>query len=119
MTGTKTFANGALRLNSGRVARLTIARPEARNALTRAMWEGLIEMASAVRDVGDIRVLVMTGEGERAFSAGADIGEFPETFATSEATTSYNQTVRDAQAAIAELPIPVIAEVRGACFGGG
>lgn len=119
MTEIMTFAEGGIRLETGRIAKLTLTRPAARNALTRAMWEGLCDVAKLISDAGSTRVLIVTGEGDKAFSAGADIAEFPETYATPEATASYNASVRAAQAAIANLPIPVIAEVRGACFGGG
>lgn len=119
MTDTMTLADGGLRLQTGRIAKLTLARPAARNALTRAMWQGLCDLAKRISEDGSTRVLIVTGAGEKAFSAGADIAEFPETYATPEATASYNASVRAAQAAIASLPIPVIAEVRGACFGGG
>lgn len=113
------LADGGLRLERGRISRLVLARPEVRNALTQAMWEGIAEAADRVARDDAVRVLVVTGEGDKAFSGGADIAEFPTTYATPEAAAAYNGAVRRAQAAIAALPIPVIAEVRGACFGGG
>jgi enoyl-CoA hydratase/carnithine racemase len=119
MTNTLTLADGGLRLEFGRIARLTLNRPQARNALTHAMWDSLSDVAARVLSDESIRVLVVKGEGDKAFSAGADIAEFPETYATAKATDAYNTSVRRAQAAIAALPIPTIAEVRGACFGGG
>ena len=119
MIETTSFADGGLELETGRIAKLTLSRPAARNALTRVMWEGLRDIAKVIHQDRSMRVLVLTGDGKKAFCAGADIAEFPETYATPEAAASYNASVRAAQAAIASLPIPVIAEVRGACFGGG
>jgi len=116
----RAFADEGLRLShSGAVARLTLNRPEARNALTFAMWRALPEVAEMLASDRNCRVLVLTGKGEKAFSAGADIAEFPETYATPETARNYNAAVRSAQAAISELPFPVIAEIRGVCFGGG
>ena len=114
------FADGGIRLSlSGTVARLTLSRPETRNSLTSAMWSALPRIAADLAADRSARVLVITGAGDRAFSAGADISEFPKTYANPEAARRYNQEVRSAQAAVATLPIPVIAEIRGACFGGG
>ena len=83
------------------------------------MWSALPRIAAELTEDRSARVLVITGEGDRAFSAGADIGEFPETYADPQAARRYNLAVRSAQASVAALPIPVIAEIRGACFGGG
>ena len=116
----KAFADGGLRLTQdGPVARLTISRPQARNSFTFAMWSVLPGIAAEVADSGTVRVLVIAGEGTRAFCAGADIGEFPVTYANPESTRRYNEAVRTAQASLAAVPIPVLAEIRGACFGGG
>ncbi|WP_419908230.1 enoyl-CoA hydratase/isomerase family protein [Hoeflea sp.] len=114
------LADGGLRLSrSGSVARLTLARPNARNALTFAMWSALPDIASQLSQDDAIRVLIISGEGDQAFSAGADIKEFPATYADLDSTRRYNAAVREAQAAIENMRIPVIAEIRGACFGGG
>ncbi len=114
------FANGGLGLSlDGAVARLTIQRPEARNAISLAMWSALPELASTLAANRSVRVLVIAGAGKLAFSAGADISEFAETYADERTTSQYNSAVRTAQASIAALPFPVLAEIRGACFGGG
>ena len=116
----RTFADGGLRLSSsGSIARLTLSRPDARNALTFAMWLALPDVAALLAQQKAIRVLIITGEGDQAFSAGADIKEFPATYSDLDSTRRYNSAVRKAQAALASMPIPVIAEIRGACFGGG
>lgn len=115
-----TFANGGLRLErAGSVATLTLSRPKARNALSHAMWCGLGEIATQLARDDGVRALVITGAGDKAFSAGADIAEFPKTYASAAATRDYNDAVRRAQALIAGLPFPSVASIRGACFGGG
>lgn len=119
MIGMRDYADGGLRLEAGPVAKLYLSRPEVRNAITHAMWDGIHEVAQHVSQDRAIRVLIIAGEGVEAFSAGADIAEFPKTYASSETAKSYNASVRRAQASIAQLPIPVLAEIRGACFGGG
>ncbi len=119
MSDTVEFAEGGLRLDLGRVARLTLCRPAARNAISFAMWNGLREAMAYISNTVTIRVLIVTGKGNKAFSAGANITEFPKTYETAAASATYNEAVHRAQAALAELSIPTIAEVRGVCFGGG
>jgi enoyl-CoA hydratase/carnithine racemase len=83
------------------------------------MWQGISEIADDIVADKKTRVLVISGDGDKAFSAGADIAEFPKTYQTAESTQTYNAAVRLAQAKVAALPLPVIAEIRGICFGGG
>jgi enoyl-CoA hydratase/carnithine racemase len=88
------------------------------NALTKAMWTLLPDqIASAVSDPA-VRVLVLTGRGERAFSAGADISEFDTARSGAEAA-SYDAVNNAAFAALMQCPKPVIAMVNGLAFGGG
>jgi enoyl-CoA hydratase len=101
------------------VATITIDNPKRRNALTLEMWRTL---ASACREVGanpNARVLVIRGTGGEAFSAGADISEFDKVRADRASTELYDATYNAAEAAIADVPIPTIAAVKGVCFGGG
>lgn len=113
------FADGCLRLGqAGPVAVLELARVEKRNALTRAMWAALPAVAAALREDG-ARALLLRGAGTRAFSAGADIAEFAEAYATPEAARATNDAIRAGIAALAELPLPVVALVHGPCMGAG
>ena len=68
----------------GYVARLTIDRPEKRNAMTLAMWKALGDQVEAWVDDADVRVLVLSGSGDKSFCAGNDISEFPTLRATPE-----------------------------------
>ncbi|MEM5472722.1 enoyl-CoA hydratase-related protein [Hoeflea sp. AS60] len=98
---------------------LTINRPEKRNALTDAMWRAVPEAINWLTANQQARVVVIRGAGGRDFSAGADIGEF-ETL-RKDATTAriYEAGNSAAFAAVRTCPVPVIAAVRGICFGGG
>jgi enoyl-CoA hydratase/carnithine racemase len=122
MSQTVTFAGGRLVLDTGRIARLTIAAPERRNAIGQAMWAAIPDICARVAADDDCRVLVVAarpGPSGPVFSAGADIAEFAEVYATPDSTAAYNGLVRAAQSALRELPRPVIAEIAGACVGGG
>ena len=108
-----------LLLRDGPVATLVINRPEQRNAISHAMWRELpMLLGEAARDDA-VRVLVITGAGDRAFSAGADIKDFEETRSTPERARSYRATVDAACEALGGLDKPTIASVRGYCLGGG
>jgi enoyl-CoA hydratase len=100
----------------GRVAIVTINRPEKRNALniqTRA--EGAAALEELREDEG-IRVVVFTGAGDKAFIAGADIGEFAGRTAVTQRDV---MTGRSLFTAIDTFPKPVIAMINGYCLGGG
>jgi len=116
------FADGRLRLRPGRVATIELAVPERRNAIGQAMWAALPGLCARLAADPAVRVVILTGapgpDGP-VFSAGADIAEFPEVFATPAAAAGYNARVRAANAAVAALPMPVIARIAGACVGGG
>lgn len=115
---TVTYAEGGLLLEPGEIARLTLDRPDRRNAMTAAMWAAIPEICDRVAGDGS-RVLIVTGAGDKAFCAGADISEFATVYGTPEATAAYNGDVRMAQAHLRDLACPTIAEVRGVCYGGG
>jgi len=96
------------------VAILTLRNPERRNAISAAMWQALADFAASAGSRNDIRVVIMRGDGERAFSSGADIG------ARSAANaTDYDDLVEDTCCAIEAIPQPTIALIKGACMGAG
>jgi enoyl-CoA hydratase/carnithine racemase len=107
----------SLRLeHEGKVARLVIARPEKRNALTNAMWEALpafVGEASA-----SARVLIVEGQGG-TFCAGADIAEFAALTGDPAWREANQSAIRAAMSALAGAPIPTIALIEGDCIGGG
>jgi enoyl-CoA hydratase/carnithine racemase len=101
----------------GGVAWATIDRPEAMNALSGAVLEGLERaVADATADAA-VRVLVVTGAGDKAFSAGADLKE--RRGMTEAQTRARIDLINRAFNALARLPKPTIAAVNGVAFGGG
>jgi enoyl-CoA hydratase len=100
----------------GAVAIHTGDRPEKRNALSAAVRAELIAALDALRDEAEVRVLVVTGEGEKAFVAGADIGEFAERTPLEQRAVMTGRRVFDE---IAAYPKPVIAMINGFALGGG
>ncbi len=88
------------------------------NAFTAAMWEALPARIAAAESDSDIRVIVLRGAGERAFSAGADISEF-ETQRSGDKATAYDALSDAAFTALARCQKPIIAMIHGFCLGGG
>jgi len=97
---------------------VTINRPQARNAMTMAMYERLVEICAEVNADGDVRAVVLTGVGEQAFIAGSDIGEL-QAITTDAATAEYEYKLDRIMSAVEGVRVPVIAAIRGACTGGG
>ena len=104
---------------TGPVATLTLNRPDKANALSLEMWRAIPGLVRSITDDPDAKVVVVRGAGDRVFSAGADIQEFKEVFATPEDAKTYNIAVRKGQQALADCPKPVLAMVYGPCVGGG
>ncbi len=100
------------------VATLTFDRPEKKNAVTYAMWQELARQVNAIGADKATRAIVLRGQGND-FSAGADIGEFATLRAGGSGARAYEAANSAAFAAIREAPVPVIAAIRGICFGGG
>ena len=101
------------------VGYLGLNQPGKHNAISYAMWVGIAEVMESFRGDDEVRVVVMAGEGGRAFSAGADISEFSANRSTGEQVKVYDAAGRAAYDAITNLPKPVIARIEGYCVGGG
>lgn len=102
----------------GRIAWTVLNRPQARNALTFEMYEGLFEESARVAADDSVRAWVITGAGGKAFAAGTDISQFTE-FRTGEDALAYEARIDRVLSAIEDNPKPVIAAIAGACTGGG
>jgi enoyl-CoA hydratase len=103
----------------GPVARLIVNRPDVRNALSLQITQRL---AQEIRDLARdraVRVLVLTGAGDRVFVSGADVREFREHLATPEAALMYDAVAEQLQSALREAPQPVIAMIQGHAVGSG
>ncbi len=101
----------------GGVATIRLRRPQALNALDAAMLQGLARAVRAVRRDDRVRVVVVTGEGEKAFSAGADIAAMAAM--TAQEGHAFSRLGHDVLARLEALPVPVIAAVNGVALGGG
>jgi methylglutaconyl-CoA hydratase len=101
----------------GFIATVTLNRPEARNALNRALLRQLRAVLAELAATNGIRALVLTGAGERAFCAGADLIERQSL--TPGELTDHTAAINAVADAIADFPVPVIAAVRGYALAGG
>jgi enoyl-CoA hydratase len=100
------------------VARLTFNRPQARNALTFAMYERLAEICAAAENDRAIKVMLLMGAGEKAFAAGTDISQF-RAFKTPDDALQYEARIDRVLGALERCPVPTVAAISGACTGGG
>src|SRR5579871_2408750 len=105
----------------GAVALLTLNRPDKLNALNYALVDRINERLDAIEAASDIRAVILTGAGDRAFSAGADITEFSETIkqGPDAAVRAFPRRGQSMTAKIEAFPKPVIVAVNGIAFGGG
>ena len=106
-----------LLFDKAEVATLTVNRPDALNALNRDVLNELAHAMHEIRGDATVRVLIITGTGERAFIAGADIAAMSEMSAGEG--LEFSRLGHKVMQAIEELPIPVIAAVNGFALGGG
>src|SRR5262247_2438106 len=101
----------------GAIAYVTLNRPKALNALNQQTWEDLRAAFDDARDDAAVRGVILTGAGDKAFIAGADIGELANVTAVeAQKSSSYGQGVLDF---IEDLGKPVVAAVNGFALGGG
>ncbi|MBV8327238.1 enoyl-CoA hydratase-related protein [Chryseobacterium sp.] len=101
----------------GHIGTLTINRPEALNALNETVLHELTLFGEHIRSNQEIRVLIITGAGDKAFVAGADIKAMQEM--TPEEAEKFSHTAQTAFNQIENLPFAVIAAVNGFALGGG
>ena len=94
-------------------------QPQKLNAVSYEMWQALpIVLDQFARDE-EVRVVILKGEGEKAFISGADISQFGEKRSTMEAVLEYNAASDCASRALQEFPKPMLAMIHGYCIGGG
>ena len=100
------------------IVRITINRPEARNALNRGVRQEIKAVIEEIHNDQDTRLLIITGAGDKAFISGADIKELKEH--TPMTATVFAATLGQAlYSGIDNLRVPVIAMINGFCLGGG
>ena len=98
---------------------VTFNNPEKRNAMSLDMWEGLGHALIELRDDREVRVVILTGAGDKAFMSGADISQFEKTRHNAQASEEYSKRSAAQRALLADYPKPTIACIRGFCLGGG
>lgn len=103
----------------GAIGRLMLNRTEKRNAMSEAMWRMLPSAALCLDKDPDVRVIVVASTSDAAFSAGADIAELEEIAKDKARQESNRVAIREAQRTLARLSKPTIAQISGACMGGG
>lgn len=103
----------------GAIGYLTFNNPERHNAMSLEMWRDGAAVIREFCDAGDVRVVVLTGAGEKAFVAGADITRFGEERNSADAVAEYGAAVADFQHTLTHAPMPTIAKIGGYAIGGG
>jgi enoyl-CoA hydratase/carnithine racemase len=105
----------------GAIATVVLNRPAKLNALTREMWQGLGDAVRALsaEPAGDLRCIVLRGAGEKSFSPGNDIGEFSTVRSNKAQARAYGQVMHATAQALADCPLPLVAQIHGICVGGG
>jgi enoyl-CoA hydratase/carnithine racemase len=93
--------------------------PAKHNALSTDMWEAIPPLLARAGADDNVRMVVFSGEGEKAFVSGADISQFEDLRAMKEAVKKYEVIAEAALQGIVEFPKPTLACIRGYCIGGG
>src|SRR6202045_630310 len=100
------------------IGRITFNRPQARNSLTFGMYERLAEICEGAGRDGSLKVLILTGAGDKAFASGTDINQF-RAFKTPQDAIDYEARIDRVLGTLEQCRVPTIAAINGACAGGG
>ena len=114
-----TATDKMLARKDGRVGTMIFNNPERHNAVSLEMWQAASRILDDFAADEDVRVVVLTGAGGKAFVSGADISKFEDERATREAVERYNTAVERIYSSIYTFPKPTIAAIQGYCVGGG
>ena len=101
------------------IAKLTLNRPSKLNPITYEMWVQLVDILSQIAAMNDVRVLLISGAGDKAFSVGADIADFEKHRSDVDSARVYAMAVESSMNAIEAFPKPTVAMIKGYCMGGG
>src|ERR1700722_5303598 len=117
---TREYAGGKmLAAKDDGVGLITFNQPEKRNAMSMEMWAGLGDIFDEFAEDGSVRVVILSGAGNKAFVSGADISQFEKNRSNANAQQEYDRQTSIGRAKFAAFPKPVIARIRGFCLGGG
>jgi len=100
------------------IGRITFNRPQARNSLTFGMYERLAEICASAGKNRSLKVLILTGAGDKAFASGTDINQF-RAFKTPQDAIDYETRIDHVLGSLEQCEIPTIAAINGVCAGGG
>ena len=117
-----TYLSGTERVKTwldGAVLHVRFNNPEKHNALSVDMWEAVPPLLDKAGKDDNVRMVVFSGEGGKAFVSGADISQFEDMRAAKEAVKRYEALAEAALQGIYEFEKPTIACIRGYCIGGG
>ncbi|MEZ5932224.1 MAG: enoyl-CoA hydratase [Alphaproteobacteria bacterium] len=103
----------------GAIGHVIFNNPERHNAVSLEMWDALDVILQHYEQDDEIRVVVLSGAGGKAFVSGADISKFAKERGSKEATEHYNARTRQVYERIEHFPKPTIAMIDGHCVGGG
>ena len=103
----------------GGIGRIIFNNPARHNAVSLDMWQAVAQIMADFDNDPEIRVIVLSGAGGKAFVSGADISEFKEKRATAEAAEEYSRVSESARLSLQNTLKPTIAMIRGYCIGGG
>ncbi len=102
----------------GQTLWITFNRPQARNALTFEMYDGLAQLCRDVPTDGSLRAVVIHGAGGKAFAAGTDMTQF-RAFDKPQDAADYEAKIEGVLDAVERCKLPTVAAINGACTGGG
>lgn len=101
------------------IGRFIFNQPDKHNAISFEMWQGISQAMDAFAADDTVRVVVLSGAGRKAFSAGADISQFDEKRASRDGIDAYDGAALKAEHDLMRLDKPTIAMIQGYCIGGG
>jgi enoyl-CoA hydratase/carnithine racemase len=101
------------------VGHITFNDPAKLNAMSYDMWVGLTEALAGFEGDDEVKAVLLTGAGDKAFVSGANIAEFQKRRTGADAVAEYERAAEGAQDALYHFPKPTIARIRGYCIGGG
>ena len=100
------------------IGRITFNRPQARNSLTFGMYERLAEICASTGEDRSLKVLILTGAGDKAFASGTDINQF-RAFKAPQDAIDYETRIDRVLGTLEQCSVPTIAAINGVCAGGG
>ena len=121
MTG-KTYSSPTERLQTwldASTLHIRFNNPARHNALSVDMWEAIPALLAQADQDGNVRLVVFSGAGDKAFVSGADISQFEDMRAAREAVARYEEMAETALMAIYNCKVPTLSCIRGFCIGGG